>query len=235
MALRQSTDGGSGAFMVLGDDGKRYWCKSLNNFQSELVPVTEQIVARLGDLIGAPVCGSALVSLDELAGWEIRPGTGRVVEPGIAHGSVTVEPVIETRELKHRTDDDNKRRHCGLYALCDWLYGGDFQWLRATAEENAYYSHDHGLFLTGWSWTPETLTSRQNDSVPLTIEPEHLDPDELQRLAEVLEGLERATIEEAVSGLPASWPVSDEALEAVVGFAEARKIAVAGRLRGLVA
>ena len=235
MALRESTDGGSGAFMVLGDDGQRYWCKSLNNFQSELVPVTEQIVARLGALIGAPVCASALISLDDLAGWEIRPGTGRLVEPGIAHGSVAIEPVIETRELKYRTDDDNGRRHCGLYALCDWLYGGDFQWLRATAEENAYYSHDHGLFLTGWSWTPESLASRQNESVPLTMEAEHLDPGELRRLADALESLERVTIEEAISGLPRSWPVSDEALEAVVDFADARKVAAAARIRGLVA
>lgn len=47
LPLRASMVGLSGAFLVLGDD-ERYWCKPLNNFDHPRVPVTEQIVARLG-------------------------------------------------------------------------------------------------------------------------------------------------------------------------------------------
>jgi hypothetical protein len=86
MPLRPSSVGGAGSFLVVADDGRRYWCKSLNNFQSPRVPITEQLVGRLGALIGAPVCEVALVLLDDVVGWEIRPGSGRVVEPGWATG-----------------------------------------------------------------------------------------------------------------------------------------------------
>jgi hypothetical protein len=64
MPLRPSTAGGSGSFLVLADDGRRYWCKSLNNFQGPRIPITEQIVGRLAALIGAPVCELQLVNLD---------------------------------------------------------------------------------------------------------------------------------------------------------------------------
>ena len=95
--LRPSSSGGAGSFLVLADDGQRYWCKSLNNFQGERVPVTEQIFARLATVIGAPACAPQFVDLTPIVGWEFRPGTGRVIEAGWAHGSRAVEPVIETR------------------------------------------------------------------------------------------------------------------------------------------
>jgi len=221
--------------MVLGDDSERYWCKSLNNFQSVRLPITEQIVGRLGDLIDAPVCRCRVVSLDEIVGWEIRQGTGRLVEVGYAHGSRAVEPTLETRELKFRGDDDNRRRHCGLYALCDWLYCGDPQWLRATDEDNAYYSHDHGFFLTGLDWTRESLANCGTNQGPITLVADQLDPDELGRLADALEGLTLDDVENAISGLPTSWPVSDDELAAVAQFADIRKAPVAARLRSLVA
>lgn len=220
--------------MVLGEDQIRYWCKAVNNFQGPRLPVTEQIVGRLGHLIGAPVCDSKLISLDEIVGWEIRPGTGRLVEAGYAHGSRAVEPTLETREMRFRADDDNSRRHCGLYALSDWLYCGDLQWLRATDEDNAYYSHDHGFFLTGLDWTRDSLAACGAEQGPITIDPNHLDPIELGRLADALEGLSLADVEDAISGLPASWPVSDEELAAVAQFADMRKAPVAARLRTLV-
>lgn len=62
-ALRQCNAGGSGSFLLLAEDGHRYWCKAINNFQSQRVPVNEQIVARLGHLIGAPVCDPQLVRI----------------------------------------------------------------------------------------------------------------------------------------------------------------------------
>jgi hypothetical protein len=159
MPLRPSSAGGSGSFLVLADDGHRYWCKSVNNFQGERIPITEQIVSRLASLIGAPACEPRLVDVTPIAGWEFRPGTGRVVEAGWAHGSRAVEPVIETRSLDHQTDDDNARRQAGIHALCDWLAGGDVQWLYCVSEENAYYSHDHGFYLTGPAWTEASLTA----------------------------------------------------------------------------
>src|SRR5579859_1117555 len=159
MPLRPSPAGSSGSFLVLADDGRRYWCKSLNNFQNTRVPATEQIVARFAELIGAPACESKLVNLTSIAGWEFRPGGGRMTEPGWAHGSLAVQSAIETRALEHRSDDENRKHHAGIFALCDWLAGGDMQWLYAASQDNAYYSHDHGFYLGGPEWTEQTLAA----------------------------------------------------------------------------
>lgn len=169
MPLRPSPAGGSGSFLVLANDGQRYWCKTVNNFQGERIPITEQVVSRLAGLIGAPTCATQLVDVTPIAGWEFRPGTGRLIEPGWADGSAAVEPVIETRSLDHRTDDDNARRQARIYALCDWLAGGDLQWLCCLAEENAYYSHDHGFYLTGPAWTKTSLAAARDTSLQHTV------------------------------------------------------------------
>lgn len=234
MPLRESTAGGSGAFLVLADDDRRYWCKSLKNFQGPRIPVTEQIVGRLAALIDAPACEVALVKLDAITGWEFRPGSGRVVEAGWAHGSVAVDPAVETRSLEHRADDDNRRRHCGIYALCDWLSGSDVQWLYGVSEDNAYYSHDHGFYLTGPEWTPESLTAGRDVPYTLSIPPDQLDQGELTRLAHAIDGLSPQDIEKELSKLPGDWPVTDDELAAVAEFVNHRRGPVAARLRAVV-
>jgi hypothetical protein len=234
MPLRPSSAGGSGSFLVLADDGRRYWCKSVSNFQGERIPITEQIVSRLANLIGAPACEPRLVDVTPIAGWEFRPGTGRLVEAGWAHGSHAVEPVIETRSLDHRTDDDNARRQAGIHALCDWLAGGDVQWLYCVSEENAYYSHDHGFYLTGPAWTTASLAAARDTPFPLSAPPDRLDGAELERLATALEALRREDIEAELSKLPSDWPVTDSELAAVADFVEARQTPVAARLRALL-
>jgi len=235
MPLRASSAGGSGSFLVLADDGRRYWCKSLNNFQGPRISVTEQIVGRLAALIEAPACEVALVRLDAVAGWEFRPGSGRLVEAGWAHGSVAVDPAVETRSLEHRTENDNRRRHCGIYALCDWLAGSDVQWLYGVAEDNAYYSHDHGYYLAGPDWTPATLTAGRDAPYALSIPPDHLDAAEVTRLANALGAVSRQDIEGELSKLPRDWPVADDELDAVAGFVDHRRGPVAARLRAMVA
>lgn len=235
MPLRPSSAGGSGSFLVLGDDGRRYWCKSLNNFQGPRISVTEQIVGRLATLIGAPVCEVALVELDAIVGWEFRPGSGRFVETGWAHGSVALDPAIETRSLDHRTDDDNRRRHGGIYAMCDWLAGSDVQWLYGVDEHNAYYSHDHGYYLTGPDWTQTSLAAGRDAAYTISIPPDQLDDAELTRLADALDGLTRQDIEGELSKLPGNWPVDDSELDAVADFVDHRRGPVAARLRAIVA
>ena len=235
MPLRQSPAGGSGSFLILADDQRRYWCKSLNNFQGERVAVTEQIVGRLATLIGAPACEVALVGLDQIVGWEIRPGTGRLVEPGWAHGSAAVDPAIETRSLDHRVDDDNRRRHCGIYAMCDWLAGTDVQWLYGVDADNAYYSHDHGHYLTRPAWTEASLAGGRDVPYALSIPPDHLDRAELTRLADALDALTRQDIETELSKLPGDWPVTDAELDAVAAFVDHRRGSAAARLRAMVA
>ena len=232
LPLQPSIAGSAGSFLVAADDGNRYWCKPLNNRQSPRVPATEQIVGRLGGLIGAPVCEVQLVALAGIVGFEFT--AGRYVEPGWAHGSLAVDPALEIRDLANRSEDDTRRRHAGIFALHDWLAGSDVQWLYATQEDNAYYSHDHGFYLTGPDWTDLSLAAATVNDFSLSLDVAGLDRDELRRLADNLEALTTETIEASVSMIPSTWPVGEGELKAVADFAFARRMAVATRLRGLV-
>lgn len=206
--------------------------QAVNNLQSARVPITEQIVARLGRLLGAAVCEPALIRLDGLTGYEFRPG--HFVEPGWAHGSAAVEPVLKTRTLNDRTADDNRRRHAGFFVLHDWLAGSDAQWLYDTAADHMYFSHDHGFYLTGLDWTTESLTSGVAEDFSLASDATGIDPAEVERLAHALEALAKEDLDAEISKLPASWPVTDEELAAVADFADQRRAPVAACVRTLV-
>jgi hypothetical protein len=231
--LQQSSQGGSGSFLIRADDNRRYWCKALNNTQdAPLVPVNEQIVARLGAVVGIAVCEVRLIEIPAaFAGWEFRPG--RTLQPGYAHGSLAVEGAVEMHQLDHRADDENAARHAGFFALYDWLGGQDPQWLYAPAEGNRYYSHDHGHYLFGPAWTPASLAQHAADPVQLQQPTASLSAPEIVRLADRLQAVTVQEMEDALSNLPVGWPISDAELTAVVHFAAQRSNPVAQRLRAL--
>jgi hypothetical protein len=218
---------------VLADDTREYWCKALNNGQHERVPINEQIVARLGELIGVAVCEPMLVWIPTaLVGTEFAPGL--FLEEGWVHGSLAVVGVIETHGLDHRLEDDNARRHAGFFALHDWLTGSDDQWLVETGQENRYHSHDHGHYFTppGAAWTCQTL-SAPDDPCELGHDPTNLDHEELERLASALEALSEEEIWAALENIPEAWPIPDQDLECVARLADERRQPVADRLRSI--
>lgn len=232
LAVEPSTKGGSGSFLVRADDGRRYWCKSLNNGQSPRVPITEQIVGRLAESIGVHVCEPRLVQIPaQLAGWEFRPG--KHLEEGWVHGSLAVENAVETHQLDHRGDDDNARRHAGFFAVYDWLGGNDPQWLYSSTESNAYYQHDNGHYLGGPGWTAESLRQTVNHANPLQQATVGLNSEELKRLADALAVMTRQEIADALANMDGIWPIDPAELEAVIDFAEGRRRDVAARLRTL--
>lgn len=234
LPIKPSPRGGSGTFLAADADGVQWWVKPLNNAQGERVTVTEAIVAAAGRLIGAPVCETAIVRLpEEIAGWEFRPG--RFIEPGYAHASRGVIGVQEDRRLLFRDRDENATRHAGTVALHDWCWGGDDQWLYSEPEDRRLYSHDHGWYLPeiGPSWSTTTLAGRVDEPHVPPWPTDGLAPAELTRLAEVLQRLSRTSIAAALVGIPESWPVTDNELEAVGWFLERRSVAVAARLEAM--
>lgn len=231
-ALQQSRTGGSGAFLGLADDGQRYWIKPLNNAQGERVPITEQIVGRIGNLLGAPTCENRTIAIsEEFAGWEFRPG--RTLEPGIAHASLHVEHAIFTRALNHRADDDNSRRYAFLFALYDWCWGGDVQGLLAAKDENRFYSHDHGWYLPpeGKTWTVADLDANADVPHELPTNPNGIGASVAEEVAASLEAAKRSALQKALAGIPSVWPVNDDELEGVGFFLEKRAPIVAQRIR----
>jgi hypothetical protein len=82
-----------------------------------------------------------------------RRGEGLRLRLAEGYGSASLEvgDVVEVRSLQHRSEDDNARRHVGVYALYDWCWGADDQWLYQGGTRNTIFSHDHGSYLWGGS------------------------------------------------------------------------------------
>ncbi len=230
--LQPSTSGGSGAFLSLGSDGRRYWVKGLNGPQGSRVPVTEQIVGRAGALIGAPVCVVEVVYLPSaIAGWAYRPG--HLIERGFAHGSVAIDKCVEERPgLGDRDKDENAVRHPGYFALYDWCWGGDTQALLDLDGDRRFHSHDHGSFLPpGGGWDIPNLQQSVGAAHELGSDGAGMDMVEVARLATRLENVTRAEILQILTRIPRSWPTTDVELETVGAFLEERAPQVAARLR----
>ncbi len=234
-------EGGSGPFPALDSDGRRWWVKPANNLhdrppnsdQEGKLIVTEYVVGSLGPLIGAPICEIAIVRIPEdIADFEFV--AGRKLESGLAHASLAIEDVKEARPLLYRQQDNNRRRHVGVFALYDWCWGSDDQWLYVHTEEQKLYSHDHGHYLPeGPYWTESGLLQHVNESHQPPYPTDDLDSDATDEFATRLEDIDRQSLVEILNSVPMSYPVKNEELEALGFFLERRASVVAGRLRRL--
>lgn len=125
---------------------------------------TEQIVAGLGRLLGAPVADVALVQLpealvDELNANREAHGIDYTAVAGVHHGSRWVEGYGQRAELAHV--DTNRESFGALDVLYTWApYTGDYQWIYADAAPHAVMSVDHTPFFPGGpAWSEETLAA----------------------------------------------------------------------------
>lgn len=223
--------GGSKPLLVVCSDNHQYWLKLSTSGQGPRIPENEQIVARCGELIGAPTCHVALVDVPpEHAGYSAGGGAP-TLEAGIVHGSRHVANTVEERTLAHDGEDDNALRSAGVAALHDWCWGDDSQFLYDQSQEQRLYSHDHGHYLWNSGRTPDQL--RANVSVP------HPSPAlnvpsvkaHLATFADRLEAISRDDIARVLNRIPAQWSVSSAELEVIGFFLEARIPGVVERLR----
>ncbi|GAA3707626.1 hypothetical protein GCM10022224_086500 [Nonomuraea antimicrobica] len=224
-------------FEVLANDGGRYFVKALEGCQefARGSLAIEYVVAEAGRLIGAPVCDTSLIRIPEdLADWPMPFGK---LQPGIAHASAAIDQAVECRPaLQHRLKDDNRSRQVGLYALYDWCFGDDAQWLHDVDDDRAIYSHDHGLYLPPHDGTIRADLLRRCVDEPneLSDPADGLAPEAVRRVSAALERINRDALVKVVRGVPASWPVTDDDLEALGWFLEHRAPAVAARVRALI-
>ncbi len=225
--------------MALAADGRRYWVKLITNQQGPLVLINEQIVARCGNLIGAPTCTVKVVEIPETL---VGIVSGVQVEAGLAHGSLNVADTVNERRLGHRMEDDNRRRHAGLFALHDWCWGGDSQWLFALSDEYKTYSHDHGYFFpSGPNWPSDLNEVRAQVDQPhrlqddvATADPTGLEAEAVREFADALDALGSGDLVEILRAIPPDWPVTDADLELLGFFLERRAPQVARRLRLMI-
>lgn len=135
--------------------------------------------------------------------------------------------------MASRDRDDNAVRHAGVFALYDWCWGGDDQWLYEVTADRRLHSHDHGWYLpeTGPDWTEEALRRRMDEPHVPQYPSQGLDAGEVARLAAALDDVSSADLRAVLQTVPAAWPVTGRELAALGSFLQRRAAAVAQRLR----
>lgn len=227
----------SHAFKVGADDNEEYWIKTLEGVEPSQQPslALEQVIARVGLVLGASVVQPYLVQIP--VGMKLPTmSNGRVAQPGIAHATRSYAACFEEKTPPgRRTEDDNKRRQVGIYALIDLARGADFQYLYDSQNNNAIVSHDHGLYAccTG---TMEVAAMIANVAVPVPPpggDTLGLDAAEVIRVADRLGALAQSEIGDILNLVPSTWPVSDDQLGTLGWFLHQRAGGVASRLRAM--
>lgn len=168
--LGKSKGGGSQSFPALTIADERCYVKTHPNPQGGRVVCTEYLVSAAGRLVSAPVCEVRPIRITaDFEGMTFPAGLQLAI--GIGGASMEIPDAVEERGLSHRDRDDNARRQVGVFALHDWCWGGDSQWLYRTSDDNRLFSHDHGhYFPQGPNWTEAELISNVDAAHELGLE-----------------------------------------------------------------
>lgn len=229
LVLPDNPDGGtSNPVKVLVSGSIPYWIKLIDNGQGIRTLINDQIVARLGHLIGAAVCEVKIVRIPEAMAGTVISG-GRTLDASLVHGSRHLDGAEFNRLCPYKDRDDNRHRIATLEALYDWCCGGDDQWLFATEMDYTVYSHDHGHYFRH-TWTPESLMAIGQQEFRSRAGNDGLSAESLCQAAAQIRAIEPEQIRDVISRVPSTWDVTDQELNAVGRLVDARRGPVADRL-----
>lgn len=224
----------SAPIKIGASDGETYWVKTREGCQAGGTSLAiEQVLGRAAQLIGVSVVSPQLIMIPgDGLGIVVR---GAALAGGYAHGSRAVGTCFERRQPpEFRSQDENARRHVGLYLLYDWAFGADLQYLYDTRADSAAYSHDHGLYLGSNGRIDVAVLEAHGASCPLPgWASTGLSTATIDEMATRLEELTSEELVGILNLVPLSWPVTDEQLEAVGWFLFERSTPATQRLRAL--
>jgi hypothetical protein len=223
--------------MIICDDDELYAVKfAQNEYGDGRAIFTEQLVARLGRRIGAPVPAVCLVDVGPELTEEIRAKPelqlNFLPQPGLHHGSKWELGYSDRQGVAYV--DENRERFAALHVLYAWFLASDQQWIYRNEAPHLVLSVDHSGFLPGGpNWTAETVAAEAAAIVAdptlagigLTVEEHNA---ALAQLATVSDG----EIEEAVGATPDEWGTSPPEREAVASYLIARRDAIPAVLGG---
>jgi hypothetical protein len=201
-------------------DGKAYVAKGR---QAGRAIVNDQIVARLGIALGAPVGAPALVDIAALAAVSVD--LVHMKPPGVCHGTEMVRDCSERGWIAHTDEPQNTARFASLAVLYGWAHAGDHQLIYANQTPHLVYSVDHGHFFPGGPhWTIATLDADGPASVYRDIVSAcNLLPADLEAPLVALAALSENDVVQAVAAPPDEWGVSMDERVALVGYLMKRR------------
>lgn len=212
------------------NDGEKYVVKAhRNDAEQRRMIFNDQVIARLGALLGASVPYVALVDVPaELiaANADKLKGMGHM-HPGVAHGSRRFNDVSERIDaIDHVNDDDNRHRFALLAVLHAWVGSySDRQFLYDNSAPFRVYSVDHGHFFHGGpAWSVASLNSAPaaalSDDLVKTCK---LSADELVDACSSLADISEQEIAEVLAVPPDDWGVSLDERVALAEYLHKRR------------
>ena len=218
------------------DDGSHFAVKLRQNDHGDGRAIsTEQIVPRLGQLVGARVPEASLIQLQEdmIDFLEEKKAGGLDINftpaPGLHHGSMWAFRYSDREGV--RGDEYLRESHAALQVLYSWIgCEGDHQVIYSEEPPHEVLSVDHSMFFPGGlGWTPETLkeraTSVTRDSF---FDPAGIDSSHRQAALDRLEALSVQDLARAVAAPPEEWGVTVEERIAIVEYLFVRRDLVRG-------
>ncbi len=203
------------------DNGAEFVIKGMTH---DRTLVTEQIVGRLGRVIGAPVATVELVFVSpELV--KAEPQLAHVT-PGLVHGSKWIADCTDRSgvEVKYANMSENRNRFALLSVLYSWVSAQDQQFIYEKAAPHLVWSVDHGHFFPGGPrWSVQSLTGVPPAVVDGTFAACALTPIEIAEAVEALRSVADHDIAAAVAAIPADWVFTAAEREAVARYLARRR------------
>lgn len=217
---------------ITGGSVELYWCKWPGNPHGNQSLVHEWVVAKLGELLGAPVCEPALVDVDAALVEGIYSNGVKV--PGGTYFGSLLRAGEERQAIDHVSDDGNDGRFAYLLALWELCLGCDGQFLYDHRSDSQVWSFDHGMWFNSLEgpWAPHQLSTW----IELRWEwpdgdPKGLRADALEDAADKVAALTEVHVCEILASVPVSWGIGDNELRALGEFLLDRRQVVSTRLR----
>jgi hypothetical protein len=183
--------------------------------------VAEHVVARLGQLLEAPVGDVRLVQVPDIL--RTNPYV-LAMGPGLAHGTDFIENITDRLALGQTSVPENRTRFARLCALYSLAGASDHQLFYSTNAPQVVYSLDHGHFFPGGpNWTVATLQAAGAAVVDPFFAGVGLTSAELADARSRLEGISDTDITNVLAGPPPEWPFTDDERNALHTYLTTRR------------
>lgn len=206
------------------DDSYSYIVKSPSD---GLATPTEQIVARLAGVIGAPVPEVRLVHVSQEL-IDQNPGTMDKYTPGLCHGLRFVANCTGRLNVVHQDLDVNRGRFYRLAVLYGWFHvATDHQFFYDTGT-NEVWSFDHGLFFpSGPHWSAASLDGNTvTDLDQVICGACNFNEAEKRSARSALNGVTETHVASAVMSPPMDWPITHEMRRKAAEYLMTRCLAI---------
>jgi hypothetical protein len=203
ITIRRGWNSAARPVLVRGIDRKEYVIKGQ---QAGRQVINDQVVARLGVAMGAPVGQPAIMEISsDLIEEDLN---FNYLTVGTAHGTVFIADCSDDREpVNYIHQSENRARFALLCVLYGWVYSNDCQFIYKKSRPNLVYSVDHGHFFPGGpNWTKSDLMqAHQAELDPFLHKRCKFTTDETSSALLALQRVSEETIIQAVAAPPNEW------------------------------